>query len=153
MHIAIESAISFFVCDMKKFEFIPHTADVRIKAEGDTLEELFSAALEALCRVMHTGETYPSQDSKVISEEIRLQAPDTTALLVDFLSDALYAMHSNKAILNHISFQFIDQTSLDLVISGSTVDGFHEDIKAVTYHEADVKQTDKGFEAHFILDI
>lgn len=32
---------------MHSFEILPHTADLRLKVSGDSLEELFSAAMEA----------------------------------------------------------------------------------------------------------
>lgn len=33
---------------MRLYRVIPHTADIRLKVEGDTLKEFFSAALDEM---------------------------------------------------------------------------------------------------------
>ncbi len=136
---------------MKKFELLSHTADVRIHATGSTHEELFRAALEGLCEV-----TIPAHGSGEITfrKEIAIDSPDLTALLIDFLSDALSIMHSNKVLLPEVEFKAMDEVYLRAELRGFRVDEFDEDVKAVTYHEANIVENPEGvFETIIVLDI
>ena len=136
---------------MKKFELLSHTADVRIHALGDSPEELFRAALEGLCEVIIPAH---KKRKTTYSKEIAIDSPDVTALLIDFLSDALSIMHSGKVMLPEVEFKALDEMYLRAELSGFEVDEFHEDVKAVTYHEANIVENPEGvFETIVVLDI
>lgn len=135
---------------MKRFEIIPHTADVRLYVEGSSLEELFVAALEGMSSFIKDSTL--SQYS--LEENINLNCSNTTILLIDFLSDVLTYSQINKAVYKKIEFDSISSVSLKAKIFGEKVETFDEDIKAVTYHEAEVKKNEKGnFETIIVFDI
>ena len=67
---------------MKKYEFIEHTADIAIKAYGDTLEEAFAAAAEAMFDIITAGSEIEAD--KNIS--FAVESIDLEGLLVYFLS-------------------------------------------------------------------
>jgi len=138
---------------MKRFEIREHTADLRLFVEGDTLEELFTAALEVEGMADILTKQKPDETPS-IKRKITLQSSDTTALLIDFLSDALYFSHTEGTVFRSVTFQNLTKTSFTAHIHGHKTNGFDEDIKAVTYHEAEVKKNSIGnYETSIIFDI
>jgi SHS2 domain-containing protein len=138
---------------MKTFKVLPHTADVRLWIEADSPEELFSSALEGMAGLIKESQT-ELQEGKRVEDSIKLEAPDVTALLIDFLSSVLTLTHERKAVFTEVSFDELNETSLKCTIKGFETDGFDDDIKAVTYHEANVRKNIAGkFETMIVFDI
>jgi len=138
---------------MKTHKVLPHTADVRLWVEADRLGELFSAALEGMAGLIKKSQS-ELQKGKRVEDSLKLEAPDVTALLIDFLSLVLTLTHERKAVFTEVSFEKLNETSLNCTIKGFETDGFDDDIKAVTYHEAGVKKNDAGrFETMIVFDI
>jgi len=138
---------------MKTYKVLPHTADVRLWVEADSRAELFSAALEGMAGLIKTSRIELLKE-KSVENIIKLEAPDNTALLIDFLSAVLTLTHQCKAVFTEVTFARLNETSLNCTIKGFETDGFDDDIKAVTYHEADVKNNSSGrFETMIVFDI
>lgn len=135
---------------MKRHKILEHTADVRLWVEAGSLEDLFGAALEGMSRLIkeHTG------DGASIKLQFEIESPDKTSLLIDFLSEILTQSHNNKAVFTKVEFSAFTETKLTATISGIKTDGFDDDIKAVTYHEAEIKKNINGnFETMIVFDI
>jgi SHS2 domain-containing protein len=138
---------------MRKFDLLSHTADIRILAQGDSLPELFSASLEGLCEVLNPGWAELNLNCN-LNVKIKTVSIDSTILLIDFLGEALLKMNNNSALLPKVKFNKINDNSLEAVLSGFKIDGFENDVKAVTYHEADIKLNENNlFETYIVLDI
>jgi SHS2 domain-containing protein len=125
---------------MGSHTFHHHTADVRMQVEGDNLEDLFLSAAEGMNTIMRaqaiTGEA--------VHAVIELSAPDSTALLIDFLSEVLTLSHIRKAVFDQIELDRLETDSLRARLTGQPIEDFGEDVKAVTYHEAEVIQGQDG---------
>jgi len=138
---------------MKTYKVLPHTADVRLWVEADRLEELFAAALEGMAGLIKESQV-ELKKGRVIEETLELEAPDVTALLIDFLSAALTLTHQKKAVFTQIRFLKLNDKSLKGIIKGFETDGFDDDIKAVTYHEAEITKNLSGiFETMIVFDV
>ena len=136
---------------MKNYELIEHTADVRLKIEASTLEELFEVALSGMAEIIKKE---VCQKECTEQREINLTSIDITALLVDFLSEVLSISHSEKIVFCKINFKELTDTKIGCIVFGTKADDFDEDIKAVTFHEAEIKKTSKGnFETIIVFDI
>ncbi len=135
------------------YKLLPHTADVRIHVTGNSLGELFNHSLAGLCEVLNPG--YKVKENEIeIYEKIEMDAVDSTALLIDFLSEALFYMYINAALLPVLKIQNLNNNYIIAEISGKKVDAFKEDVKAVTYHEAEIIENDKGqMETTIVPDI
>lgn len=125
-----------------KIRFMPHTADVRVQIEADSQEGLFRAGLEAMNRLLKKNGCRKPGPSD-ITRHIDVRAPDATALLVDFLSEILTATHTQKALFCRVEFSEMSMRHLRATVSGRTMKHFDDDIKAVTYHEAEVVCNEK----------
>ena len=137
---------------MKKIEYLPHTADIRVKIESDSLEGLFHAGFQAMAEVIKKENE--NKDSNKITRKIEVKSMDITVLLIDFLSAVLTETHIGQVSFFDLEILNLSDQSIVALIKGCPVDHFDEDIKAVTYHEADVVKNEKGnWETLIIFDI
>jgi len=137
---------------MKKYEIIPHTSDVRLKVNGRDLGELFGNSLEGMNSIICNGKIPGAGD--IITDEIESFADDASLLLVDFLSGVLTLTHTKKAIFDDVRFSSLNENYFKAEISGFPVNGFDEDIKAVTYGETNIVKNIEGyFETVILFDI
>jgi len=81
-------------------------------------------------------------------------------LLVEFLQEVIYFKDAQRLLLRPeaVSVQRLgERVRVSARLTGEPLDPKkHEqqvDVKAVTYHRLEVKQTDRGWEAFVILDI
>ncbi|MCL4533736.1 MAG: archease [Bacteroidetes bacterium] len=138
---------------MRTYRLASHTADVKLRVAGDTLAELFTASLEGMNEILKRG-FCRSATQYPLARDIDLVAYDTTALLIDFLSEALTLSHIDNAVFCRVEFTRIEGDSLSARISGAGVDKFDRDVKAVSYHEAEVKKGSKGsYQTNIVFDI
>ncbi len=142
------------------FESLPHTADLKIRVYGSTLGELFKNALIGMFQSIgpQTNKCELINERLVckkleIQHTIQLEAADLSSLLVDFLSEALYFSDVyNEAYLDaHI--KTVTSTTVDAVVCGIHIDRFELEIKAVTYHDLDIKKINNVWQTDIVFDI
>lgn len=127
-----------------KIRYLPHTADIRMKIEGSSLEELFTAGVLGMGNILKEG-FCDKNGPFMLRSKIELMAHDETCLLVDFLSGVLSASYAEKAIFCEVVFFELTSRKIRAEIHGrQQARGFDEEIKAVTYHEADVHKNNNG---------
>jgi SHS2 domain-containing protein len=138
---------------MYRIEILPHTADVRFRLTADSLEEVFHAGIESLADFLYEGVCGDAKHFD-ITHEIDISSIDTTTLLVDFLSDVLTQSYHDKAIFCRTDILTLSKNQLRAKIFGKKVSEFQDDIKAVTYHEAEVQKNEDGkWQTYLIIDI
>ncbi|GIW67471.1 MAG: archease [Candidatus Parcubacteria bacterium] len=123
---------------MKKFQFLPHTADIKIRVYGKNIEEIINNSLLALSSYLK-----PKLTKQKIERKIKLKA-ETAEDLIDFLSQVLARIHIDKAIF--IKFK-------QGKIRGYKFSELSKDIKAITYHQTQLKKTNNRYIFDFIIDI
>jgi len=138
---------------MERIEYLAHTADIRMLIEASSPELLFPTALKGMNTLLHQHLS-TSPEPGQIDFQVHLDSLDTTTLLIDFLSEVLTESHTRKAVFSDLSITQFAPTSLTAILKGFRVEHFDEDIKAVTYHEAEVKQNATGnWQTVVIFDI
>ena len=134
------------------YELIQHTADIRIRVVARSVEELFRDSLRGLMHYI-SGGLPPPRFLASARSDVWVDAPDRTALLVDFLNEALLRSHLDRVVFGDVTFASLTETSVAATLVATEAD-MAEDVKAVTYHEADVRQTDDGqWTTTIVLDI
>lgn len=134
---------------MKPYEILEHRADLKIRAFGKTKEELFFNALKGMAESLK-----PEMGEIPAERKIKIISPDLEALLIDFLSEVLYLIQTNKEIYTNINFKKFTDTELEGNLTGRETKRFGEDIKAVTYHNLDIHQKEDGaWEATVLFDV
>jgi len=131
------------------YEILQHTADVRLRVTASSLEELFADALRGLMAVMH-GDAVSRHEE---TESIELESVDVTALLVDFLNEALVRAVVRRRSYTGASFASLGETRLSATLTSVPAAAFDEDVKAVTHHEAEVRRSGEGWTTMLVLDI
>ncbi len=131
------------------YSFHEHTADVRMDVESKSFPALFRQALLGMLEFLR-----PAGIGKAVRRTVTVHSPDQSALLVDFLNDVLSFAQANKETYTSVQFETLRSNTLRAKLRGHGISSFGEDIKAVTYHEANVEQDEKGvWHAHIVFDI
>jgi len=124
-----------------KYEILEHKADLKIRAFGKTKEELF---LNMLLGMQESMKAKLQKPEEKIKRKIKIKSPDLPALLVDYLSEALYLSLVNKEVYFDLNFKKFTATEIEGELIGQKVERFGEDVKAVTYHSLDIHQGKDG---------
>ena len=133
------------------YEILKHTADLRMRIKGETLERLFEDAVYGMMSFIKTDTKDLNLD---VIRELSVKAADRTALLVDFLNEILSLAQINREVYTKIFFKNLSETKVEVELKGVRVETFDEDIKAVTFHEADVEKNTAGeWETNLVFDI
>lgn len=144
------------------FELVEHTADLQLHVYGDSLAQLFRHAVIGMFQSIEpqANGCYKKNErihcpELPIKRQVRLQAADAELLLVDFLSHALYLSDVNDEAYFDADIESISSTSLQATLKGVQIVGMEVvEIKAVTYHDLQVKQRDDGsWFANVVFDI
>jgi len=133
-----------------RFEEIDHTADVGIRAYGQSLDELFANAAEGMSSLIADLSTV-----KPVGEvEVRVTADDIPTLFLRWLSELLYVHETQRFLFSSFDAR-VAGTALVGHARGETIDKSRHElklaIKAVTRHGLTV-DPEKGF-AEVIFDI
>lgn len=123
-----------------KFEYLPHTADIKFRAYGDTLEQRFKNAALAMCEVIFS----PDKVEKKIEKKISVQGNDEKHLLVNFLNELLFYLDSEFFFIRTIKNIMItkaDKFHLTATLIGDNTEGRYTaetGVKAATYQEMEI---------------
>lgn len=138
---------------MQAFEVLEHTADVGLRAYGQTLKEVFeNAALGMFSLITILGDVKP-----VLTDELYVEAEDRDSLLVEWLNELLYKFEVEYKVYKR--FEIIDWDEEHRLLArafGEPLDlGRHEiqtQVKAVSYHLLKIEHNEY-WSAQVIFDI
>jgi SHS2 domain-containing protein len=140
----------------KSFKFIDHTADIAAKITGSSLEELFSAGAEAWLSASVDDINIQPDDSI----EIELFAVTKEELIVTFLNELNFLMISKRWLCISICsikvFLSEEGCELSVELLGIKIpDGVRlkQEIKAVTYHQVEIVESNGEYSTLVVFDI
>ncbi|MGB9726499.1 MAG: archease [Minisyncoccia bacterium] len=134
-----------------QYEIKEHPADVKLKVKAASLKELFEGALKGMAEILVSKKDLTE---KRVQKSIKVESVDVSALIVDFLSEVLALTDINDSVFNDLEVIFLSEKKIEAKVKGFKVKSFKEEIKAVTYHKAEVKQNKSGeYEAEILFDI
>jgi SHS2 domain-containing protein len=159
------------------YRILDHTADIGIEVHGSTLTDLFSQAALALVDLL-TDRTILTGEAERI---IRVAGADLEDLWVNYLREILFLFHGDNFLVKGVRSIACEKSPSPNPILTPTLPGegreanmvtglslvahcfgdiYHSrhhvlktEIKAVTYHRAEVKQTPAGWRGVFIVDV
>jgi SHS2 domain-containing protein len=136
---------------MKKFEILEHKADLKIRVFGKTKEELFENAMVGMQKAAKYEKKLKTQISKV---KIKIKSIDLPSLLVDFLSEVLYLIETEKLVFEKVKFEKFNENKIKAILTGKPLKRMGVHIKGVTYHDLDIHQEKDGtWQATVLFDI
>jgi SHS2 domain-containing protein len=132
------------------FEEIEHTADRALKIYGRNLAELLVNAAQGLNSLMDADADVNSEPQK---KSIKLEAIDAESLLVEWLSELAYWAETEMLVFNKFDLQNVSPTHIQGIIYGEPVTQMEKLIKAVTYHNLEIVETETGLAATVVFDV
>jgi len=137
---------------MKTYKYSEHTADVRLQVEANNLEDLFCISIQGMANLIKKDFCKSNAISN-LKEELEIKSPDLSTLLIDLMSEVLTLTQINKAIYCKLEIQELENNKIKCFVYGSKVKNFDKDIKAVTYHEAEIKSENNIYKTTVVFDI
>ena len=142
---------------MTDYEFVEGaTSDLAFVARGETLEEAFAAAAEALlAATLDDPGTVEERERRCVAFE----EPDLELLLLRFLSELVYLRDAEELLLHagRLRVERSDCARLDAELWGEPIrrerHPLAAEVKAVTAHALRVRATPDGWEASVTLDV
>ncbi len=136
-----------------RWEHFPHMADMGVRGYGATVEEAFAQAALALTAVICD----PAGIQRMTPVEIRCEAPDSEALLVDWLNALVYEMAVRQMVFSGFDVR-ITGTALQATAWGEPVERERHrpavEVKGATYTELKVYRDESGaWIAQCIVDV
>lgn len=133
---------------MNRYEEIDHTADWAFRAFGGDLQELFRNAAYALFALEGALDA-----QSTLTREIHVTAMDREALLVKWLNELLFLQETEHETYQEFEITSLTDTELRATIHGTQAQSLTKMIKAVTFHDLNIEQTAKGWQATLVVDV
>ena len=138
---------------MKRFEILDHTADIGLIVYGDDLKALFENAGEAFFHLI----TGLRKVKRRIERRINIRGESLERLMVDWLSELLYFHDVDNLLFKGFKVESVGEDGLKAVVKGEPFqEGVHvikTEVKAVTYHQIEVRQEKERWRAQIIFDL
>lgn len=132
---------------------LSHTGDRKLRVAADSLKNLFLASLGGMNEIIKPGFCQKIHQP-IIKRSLSVTSKDATVLLIDFLSEVLTLSQINQAIFCQVKFLHFSNESLKVIVTGTKTKQYDEDIKAVTYHQAEIIKNKQGnFQIEIVFDV
>ena len=137
----------------KQFEILDHTADIGVIVYGENLGALFENAGEAFFHLI----TDLRKVKRRIEKRIDIRGESLDRLMVDWLNELLYLHDVEGLLFKGFRVESVGKNGLKATAKGEPFqEGVHvikTEVKAVTYHQIEVRQEKGGWRAQVIFDL
>jgi SHS2 domain-containing protein len=120
---------------------------------GATRKALFCNAALALSAIMTAASSIMVKEERSLT----IRGASLDDLWINYLRELLYLMNGECFLVRTLDIPKLDRKTLHFIAKGEPLDrNRHEiftEIKAVTYHQAEVKKTAHGWAGRFIVDV
>jgi SHS2 domain-containing protein len=130
------------------FEEINHTADLALRVWGEDYKSLLTQAAKGLYHLL----ILKTKQNSMIINSFSVEEASQESMLVDFLNELLFLCDDCKQCFS--SFIFIDEVyGLRITGEGKKVISIERNIKAVTFHDLDIRVCKTGLETTITFDV
>ena len=126
----------------------PHKADWALDVWSSDLIGLLQQAARGMYALMQTN----LADEPREAYRFEINAPDREVVLVTFLSELLYFTQRDEVGFDQFDLTWEEQR-LTATVEGAPIESIAKEIKAVTYHNLVVRETERGLEATIVFDV
>ncbi len=134
-------------------ESFEHTADLGLEVWAESLEGLFEEAALALIETILDRESV--QETEYLSVEVEGEEPEE--LLVEWLEEILFAFEGRDFAPARARVDCLEERRLSGQLSGECLEPDRHQprrlIKAVTYHDLNIREEDGTLRVRIVLDI
>ena len=139
-----------------KYKFLSHTADIKVHAEGRTIEKAFINSVLALGEVIREKIIIKS----IVKKKIVVEGKDFPSLLYNFLEEILFLLDAENFLFSKVKnlkiIKIANKLKLEANIlgDGANTYKFSNDVKAITYNDMIIKENkNKKWIIEFVLDV
>ncbi len=126
----------------------PHTADWALTVWAPAMIDLLQQAARGMYALMHAR----LQSEPREAYRFEIAASDRETLLVTFLAELLYFTQRDEVGFDR--FELAQEGDRLIVeVEGAPLESIAKEIKAVTYHNLAVRETERGLEATIVFDV
>jgi len=137
----------------RRFEILDHTADIGLIVYGENLRVLFENAGEAFFHII----TDLRKVRRRVEKRIDIKGESMDRLMVDWLSELLYLHDVESLLFKGFKVDSVGEGGLKAIVKGEPFqEGVHvikTEVKAVTYHQIEVRQENGRWRAQVIFDL
>lgn len=130
------------------YEEVDHTADVALRVWGENFQTLLSQAAEGLYTLVGVETSLNSP----VETNFVLPLSNCEDVVVDFLNELLYLLEEKRHTFSNFSFTE-NEDRLEIQATGNKVLSQDRYIKAVTFHDLNVEESDRGLEVIITFDV
>ena len=135
------------------FKLFGTTADVGVESAGKDLKEAFEEQAAGMFSIMTDLEAVEPR----LSFDVEATGNDLESLLVAWLNELLFIYDVKKVFLRSFEIKSFEEGRLKAGVRGEEIDPARHplktEVKAVTYHMLDVRQSDGGYVTRVVYDI
>lgn len=138
-----------------KYKYLEHTADAKMQAWGDTLEEAFENVAYATFNLL----VDPCKVKSKIKKAVEVKAKRQESLLYDFIEELIYFLSVDGFLLSKMEDMKIIKENEGFSLTAQALgDSFKHyevmgDIKAATYNDMFIKKENDKYLIQFVVDI
>ncbi|MBM3228792.1 archease [Candidatus Pacearchaeota archaeon] len=137
---------------IEKFKFLEHTADIKFKAFGNSIKEVFENSALALFRVF-----YDKKVEEKKAYKIKVKGNDLESLLYNFLEEFLVLFDSKNFLPFRIKNLELNEKKFKIsaVVVGDELSNYnaHVHVKAITYSGMFVKKQKNNWVSQVLVDV
>ncbi len=138
---------------MARYEYLDHTADIEIRARGESMPAVLAAMAEGLLALINEDNPVAAREERRVSACGEL--PDER--VVDFFNEILFQIEGERWIPCAVKEMACGPECIDAVLAGEPYDpGRHvlaSEIKAATYHEFLLREAGGQWELRMVFDV
>ena len=127
---------------------IEHTADWELEVWGPDMEALLEESARGMYELMGVEVSEESRRHR----EFEVVADDREQLVISFLEELLFRGEAEDLAFDGFLLK-VDGNRLHARLEGGFVIVRSKEIKAVTYHRLEIKETPRGLETRVVFDV
>lgn len=131
-------------------EILPHTSEVAVQLQADSLAHLLEEAARALAELETGGGPRESLSAWM---EVTVTARDREALLVHWLNELLYMIETARIVPTEFRIDEVSDMRAHAWVRGPHLDHPPVTIKAATYHGLTIRDRGGGLDAQVLFDV
>jgi SHS2 domain-containing protein len=129
------------------YRWIEHTADIELEIEDESPEAVFTEALVAYGDLLAE-----ERGGDPVTHPVSISAPDLPALLAEWMNELVYLAETDGFVPERVESLALADAGLEAEVGGQR--GIPRNpVKAVTYHDLEMRKVDGVWQARVVLDV
>ena len=130
------------------YKELPHTADWQMHVWAEDLPSLFVEAARGMNALTGVVPTLGVRKTRKFETE----ALDYESLLVTFLSELIWTAEQEHLVFDEFNISFAE-FKLKVEMSGTSIQSQNKSIKAVTYHNLQIREQHGSYQVNIVFDV